>query len=548
MHPALAPTTSSARRRSCSKRSRWSRTPPTIWCTSCSPQQFWPGHPLGRPILGTPDTVSALDREALRAYFARTYVAPNFVVVAVGNSTTIACARWSTGLRRRAAGGTPPYRWRRGGARCRHPPEGHRAEPRVPGHGGAPQSHDDRYAELRAEHAAGRVDEFAPVPERAREARAGLRGVLGLAAYRDAGALTVYAGCANEAVSARWWTWWWVEELRRCATTRSAETELRRAKDHLKGSLMLSLENTSSRMSHLARQEIYGIAPSPRRDARGIERVTPEDVLRVAGECSRDGALGATVLGPVNGLPRLTRVATFGAVQRGPGSHPSRDDSAYTHPEMGRIWSESGDTRPGWQVELAAADAMAEAGIVPAPEAARDAAREGRVRHRADRGNRAGHAARRHRLHDRGGREGRPAARWLHFGLTSSDVSTPRRRCRCARPATWCCRRGWRAGGRHPAPGRRAPADADDRPDPRRARRADDVRPEAGAVVRRGQRQIDERVRGRARRSTSARSRARSAPSPTSTPRSRPRSAPGWAWSRRRSRRRSSSATGTPSC
>ena len=35
------------------------------------------------------------------------------------------------------------------------------------------------------------------------------------------------------------------------------DAELRRAKDHLKGSLMLSLENTASRMSHLARQEIY---------------------------------------------------------------------------------------------------------------------------------------------------------------------------------------------------------------------------------------------------------------------------------------------------
>ena len=33
--------------------------------------------------------------------------------------------------------------------------------------------------------------------------------------------------------------------------------ELRRAKDHLKGSLMLSLENTGSRMNYLARQEIY---------------------------------------------------------------------------------------------------------------------------------------------------------------------------------------------------------------------------------------------------------------------------------------------------
>ena len=35
------------------------------------------------------------------------------------------------------------------------------------------------------------------------------------------------------------------------------DEELRRAKDHLKGSLMLSLESTSSRMSNLARQEMY---------------------------------------------------------------------------------------------------------------------------------------------------------------------------------------------------------------------------------------------------------------------------------------------------
>ena len=40
---------------------------------------FWSDHPLGRPILGTPATVSALDQATLRSYFAGTYVAPNFV-------------------------------------------------------------------------------------------------------------------------------------------------------------------------------------------------------------------------------------------------------------------------------------------------------------------------------------------------------------------------------------------------------------------------------------------------------------------------------------
>ena len=81
------------------------------------------------------------------------------------------------------------------------------------------------------------------------------------------------------------------------------DAELQRAKDHLKGSLMLSLENTASRMSHLARQEIYfdrqfGLDET----LQGIERVTPDDVQRVAADLFRNGSLAATVLGNVNGL------------------------------------------------------------------------------------------------------------------------------------------------------------------------------------------------------------------------------------------------------
>src|SRR5215510_5027981 len=79
--------------------------------------------------------------------------------------------------------------------------------------------------------------------------------------------------------------------------------ELQRSKDHLKGSLMLSLENTASRMSHLARQEIYfdrqfGLDET----LAGIGRVTADDVQRVAADLFRDGSVSATVLGNVNGL------------------------------------------------------------------------------------------------------------------------------------------------------------------------------------------------------------------------------------------------------
>jgi predicted Zn-dependent peptidase len=127
----------------------------------------------------------------------------------------------------------------------------------------------------------------------------------GLAAYRDAGSFTVYAGCANDVVGEV--IDLVVEELRNIKQSPVPVTELQRAKDHLKGSLMLSLENTASRMSHLARQEIYfdrqfGLDET----LQGVERVTADDVQRVATDLFRNGALAATVLGNVNGfeLPR----------------------------------------------------------------------------------------------------------------------------------------------------------------------------------------------------------------------------------------------------
>src|SRR6187431_3827271 len=48
-------------------------------------QQFWPRHPLGRPILGTPATVSSFDQESLRRYFSRMYVAPQLLVAVAGH-------------------------------------------------------------------------------------------------------------------------------------------------------------------------------------------------------------------------------------------------------------------------------------------------------------------------------------------------------------------------------------------------------------------------------------------------------------------------------
>jgi adenylosuccinate lyase len=93
----------------------------------------------------------------------------------------------------------------------------------------------------------------------------------------------------------------------------------------------------------------------------------------------------------------------------------------YTHPEMGAIWSEQRRYETWLEVELAATEAMAEAGLVPA-----DAARELRARAAFDIGRieqielttQHDVIAFTTAVAERVG----PAARWLHFGLTSSDV------------------------------------------------------------------------------------------------------------------------------
>ena len=73
--------------------------------------------------------------------------------------------------------------------------------------------------------------------------------------YRDTGCLSIYAGTSIE--SARKVVESIVNEFTDLKRTIGPQEEMRRAKDHLKGSLMLSLESTSSRMSNLARQEMY---------------------------------------------------------------------------------------------------------------------------------------------------------------------------------------------------------------------------------------------------------------------------------------------------
>ncbi len=263
---------------------------------------FWSGHPLGRPILGTPASVNALTRDTLRKYFTSTYVAENFVVVAVGNLEHDNVQA----LLERALAHIP-----------RSGPEAEHTAPVVAstiqirrkeleqshvvfGTPALPQHHPERYAGYALNTTLG-GSMSSRLFQNVREKRGLAYAVFsGLSAYQDSGALSIYAGCANDAVAELIDVV--VAEIRQMKSGGLDEIELRRAKDHLKGSLMLGLESTSSRMSHLARQEmVFGRHFTFDEILANIEAVSIEDVQRVAQDLFRDGALVASVVGPNRG-------------------------------------------------------------------------------------------------------------------------------------------------------------------------------------------------------------------------------------------------------
>ena len=119
--------------------------------------------------------------------------------------------------------------------------------------------------------------------------------------YRDTGCLSIYAGTSKE--SAPKVVQSIVAELRKLKTELVPPDELRRAKDQLKGSLMLGLESSTSRMSNLARQEMYfdrfaGLDELIEK----IEAVEAEDLKQIAEEFFRQELIAVTVLGNLNGL------------------------------------------------------------------------------------------------------------------------------------------------------------------------------------------------------------------------------------------------------
>jgi predicted Zn-dependent peptidase len=269
---------------------------------------FWKDHSLGKPILGTRETVKRFNQAVVRDYYSSVYTPANLLITAAGNLTHERLVKLAR-ERFEALAVTPP-----------EPPQ---AIPTTHARVSLKSKKD-----LEQVHVCLGVPCY-PIPHKDRFACYVLNTMLGggmssrlfqnirerqglayavfseLNPYSDTGCLSVYAGTSLE--SAKQVVESVLKEFADLKQQLAPAEEVRRAKDHLKGSLMLSLESTSSRMSNLARQEMhFRRFFSLDELAESIEIVTAEDVQRVAQTFFDKKNVALTVLGNLDGF-KITR-------------------------------------------------------------------------------------------------------------------------------------------------------------------------------------------------------------------------------------------------
>ena len=267
-------------------------------------QNFWKDHPLGRPILGTKETVKRFERQPVLDAYGHHFSPGNIIVSAAGNLdhdrfVELVIQHFEhmkpvkNGLHSAVPKVVPRIVLRN-----------KKALEQVQLCIGVPSyaiAHEKRHASYILNTLLG-GGMSSRLFQNIRE-RQGLAYSIysDLNPYRDTGCLAVYAGTSRE--SAAKVVQSVVSEFRKLKAEPVPEEELRRSKDQLKGSLMLSLESSTARMSNLARQEMYFDRFYDLDELiEKIEAVTTEDLQSLANEFFHTELIAVTALGNLSGL------------------------------------------------------------------------------------------------------------------------------------------------------------------------------------------------------------------------------------------------------
>jgi predicted Zn-dependent peptidase len=271
-------------------------------------QNFWKDHPLGRPILGTRDTVKRFERTPVFDFYSQRFIPGNVIITAAGNLNHQRFVELVTKRFEKmkpASNGfhsAPPKIVPKIILKNKKSLEQVQICVGVPSY---PITHEKRHSSYILNTLLG-GGMSSRLFQNIRE-RQGLAYAIysDLNPYRDTGCLSIYAGTSRE--SAVKVVESVVSEFQKLKAELVSPEELQRAKDQLKGSLMLSLESSTARMSNLARQEMYfdrfyGLDELIQK----IEAVTAAELQELANFFFQTENIAVTILGNLNGL-RLTR-------------------------------------------------------------------------------------------------------------------------------------------------------------------------------------------------------------------------------------------------
>jgi predicted Zn-dependent peptidase len=263
-------------------------------------------HPLARQVSGTVESISAMTRRQISTFYRRRYTAPSIVVAAAGNlQHPLVVRRVKEAFERvdRFAGSGPavphrpvtptvPVRARQLAVRAKDTEQAHV----VLGGAGLSRDDDRRFALAALNNALG-GGMSSRLFQQIRERRGLAYSVYSYTSqYADAGTFGVYAGCApgkvDEVLSlAR-------DELVRVAADGLTDDEVERGKGMLKGSIVLGLEDTGSRMSRLGKGELLHRELLSVDDLlANVDAVTPDSVREIAAALLA-GPLSLAVIGP----------------------------------------------------------------------------------------------------------------------------------------------------------------------------------------------------------------------------------------------------------
>ncbi len=267
-------------------------------------QSFWRNHPLGKPILGTKDTVRKFDQETIFDFYRGKFAPGNLVISAAGSLNHDQFVRLVTEKFHRLKPSSNGMELHPPKALAKIITRNKKALEQVQiclGVPATPISHEKRYVSYVLSTLLG-GGMSSRLFQKIREDQGLVYSIYtDLNPYSDTGCMCVYAGTSTE--SAPKVVREVITEFRALKDAHIPHEELRRVKDQLKGSLMLSLESSTARMSNLARQEMYFDRFFDLDEIiERVEAVSARDVMEMSGEMFQTDSIAVAVLGNLDGM------------------------------------------------------------------------------------------------------------------------------------------------------------------------------------------------------------------------------------------------------